>query len=202
MFVVSQESKGYIMAKIGYIRVSTVDQNTERQLDGIQLDKVFEEKASARNVSRPKLVELLDYIREGDEVIVHDISRLARNIEDLHGLVRQITHKGCVIRFQKENLTFTADRSDPTSELLLSMLGAVYSFERQILLERQKEGIAIAKAKGKYKGRPKAISPAPIVELLNGGLSMRKTAERLGISLSTVQRVKIESRMVIGANDG
>ena len=189
------------MAKIGYIRVSTLDQNTERQLDGIPLDKVFEEKASARNVSRPKLVELLDYIREGDEVIVHDISRLARNIEDLHGLVRQITHKGCVIRFQKENLTFTADRSDPTSELLLSMLGAVYSFERQILLERQKEGIAIAKAKGKYKGRPKAISPAPILELLNGGLSMRKTADKLGISLSTVQRLKIENRKIIGAND-
>lgn len=189
------------MARIGYIRCSTVDQNTERQLDGIQLDKVFEEHASARNTKRPKLVELLDYIREGDEVIVHDISRLARNIEDLHGLVRQITHKGCVIRFQKENLTFTADRSDPTSELLLSMLGAVYSFERQILLERQREGIAIARAKGKYKGRPKSISPAPILELLQGGLSMRKTADRLGISLSTVQRVKIESRKIIGAND-
>ena len=189
------------MAKIGYIRVSTVDQNTERQLDGVELDKVFEEKASARNVSRPKLVELLDYIRDGDEVIVHDISRLARNIEDLHGLVRQITHKGCVIRFQKENLTFTADRSDPTSELLLSMLGAVYSFERQILLERQKEGIAIAKARGKYKGRPKTISRDAILDKLQKGLSMRNVAKELGISLSTVQRVKIESRTVIGTND-
>ena len=107
------------------------------------------------------------------------LSRLARNIEDLHGLVRQITRKGCVIRFQKENLTFTNDKSDAISQLLLSMLGAVYQFERTVLLERQKEGIAIAKAKGKYKGRPKSISPAPILELLQGGLSMRKTADRL-----------------------
>jgi DNA invertase Pin-like site-specific DNA recombinase len=190
------------MAKVGYVRVSTVDQNTERQLDGIQLDKVFEEKASARNVSRPKLVELLDYIREGDEVIVHDISRLARNIEDLHGLVRQITHKGCVLRFQKENLTFTNDKSDAISQLLLAMLGAVYQFERTVMLERQKEGIAIAKAKGKYKGRPKSVSRDAIVTLLQGGASMRNAARELGISLSTVQRVKIESRMVIGANDG
>ena len=159
------------------------------------------ESGSARNTQRPKLVEMLDYIRDGDEVIVHDISRLARNIEDLHGLVRQITHKGCTIRFQKENLTFTANKSDPMSELMLTMLGAVYQFERQIMLERQKEGIAIAKANGKYKGRPKSISPAPILELLKGGLSMRKTADRLGISLSTVQRVKIESRAFIGVND-
>jgi DNA invertase Pin-like site-specific DNA recombinase len=190
------------MAKVGYVRVSTVDQNTERQLDGIQLDKVFEEKASARNVSRPKLVELLDYIREGDEVIVHDISRLARNIEDLHGLVRQITHKGCVLRFQKESLTFTNNKSDAISQLLLAMLGAVYQFERTVMLERQKEGIAIAKAKGKYKGRPKSVSRDAIVTLLQGGASMRSAARELGISLSTVQRVKIESRMVIGANDG
>lgn len=189
------------MAKIGYIRVSTVDQSTERQLDGIQLDKVFEEKASARNTQRPKLVEMLDYIREGDEVIVHDISRLARNIEDLHGLVRQITHKGCVIRFQKENLAFTNDKSDAISQLLLSMLGAVYQFERTVLLERQKEGIAIAKAKGKYKGRPKTISREAILTLLQKGTSMRNAAKELGISLSTVQRVKIESRLVAGVND-
>ena len=115
--------------------------------------------------------------------------------------MRQITHKGCVIRFQKENLTFTNDKADAISQLLLAMLGAVYQFERTVLLERQKEGIAIAKAKGKYKGRPKSISSAPILELLQGGLSMRKTADRLGISLSTVQRVKIESRLVAGVND-
>lgn len=180
------------MAYVGYVRVSTADQNAERQLDGITLDKVFEEKVSARTADRPKLNELLDYIREGDEVVVHDISRLARNMEDLHRLVRQITGKGCTLRFVKENLTFTSDQSDPISQLLLSMLGAVYQFERNIMLERQREGIAIAKAKGRYKGRPKTIDRSAILTLLDDGLSMRKTADQLGVSLSTVQRVKSE----------
>lgn len=181
------------MASVGYIRVSTSDQNTDRQLDGVDLDKVFEEKVSARTADRPKLTELLDYVREGDEVIVHDISRLARNMEDLHRLVRQITGKGCTLRFVKENLTFTNDQTDAVSQLLLSMLGAVYQFERNIMLERQREGIAIAKAKGRYKGRPKSVDRSAILALLDDGVSMRKTADRLGVSLSTVQRVKAES---------
>lgn len=178
------------MATVGYVRVSTVDQNTDRQLDGFALDKVFEEKVSARTADRPKLTELLDYVREGDEVVVHDISRLARNMEDLHRLVRQITGKGCTLRFVKENLTFTNDQTDAVSQLLLSMLGAVYQFERNIMLERQREGIAIAKAKGRYKGRPQSVDRQAILALLGEGVSMRKTAERLGVSLSTVQRVK------------
>jgi len=182
-----------IVAYVGYVRVSTMDQSTERQLDGIALDKVFEEKVSARTADRPKLNELLDYIREGDEVVVHDISRLARNMEDLHRLVRQITDKGCTLRFVKENLTFTNDQTDAVSQLLLSMLGAVYQFERNIMLERQREGIAIAKAKGRYKGRPKTIDRSEILTLLDDGLSMRKTAGKLGVSLSTVQRVKMEN---------
>ena len=182
-----------MMAQVGYVRVSTVDQNTDRQLDGIALDKVFEEKVSARTADRPKLNEMLDYIREGDEVIVHDISRLARNMEDLHRLVRQVTDKGCTLRFVKENLTFTNDQTDAVSQLLLSMLGAVYQFERNIMLERQREGIAIAKAKGRYKGRPKSVDRSAILTLLDDGVSMRKSAERLGVSLSTVQRVKMES---------
>ena len=181
------------MAQVGYVRVSTVDQNTDRQLDGIALDKVFEEKVSARTADRPKLNEMLDYIREGDEVIVHDISRLARNMEDLHRLVRQVTDKGCTLRFVKENLTFTSDQTDAVSQLLLSMLGAVYQFERNIMLERQREGIAIAKAKGRYKGRPKSVDRGAILTLLDDGVSMRKSADRLGVSLSTVQRVKMES---------
>ncbi len=189
------------MAYVGYVRVSTMDQSTERQLEGIALDKVFEEKVSARTADRPKLNELLDYIREGDEVIVHDISRLARNMEDLHRLVRQITDKGCTLRFVKENLTFTNDQTDPVSQLLLSMLGAVYQFERNIMLERQREGIAIAKAKGKYKGRPKTIDRSEILTLLDDGLSMRKTAGKLGVSLSTVQRVKMENLTCFGAMD-
>ena len=178
------------MAVIGYVRVSTADQKTCRQLEGLQLDRVFEEKASARTADRPVLNEMLRFIRDGDEVLVHDISRLARNIEDLHRLVREITSKGCVLRFMKEGLTFTGNKSDPVSELLLGMLGAVYAFERSILLERQREGIALAKAKGVYKGRPKTIDPAKIMALLESGLSMRKAAAAAGVSLSTVQRVK------------
>lgn len=175
---------------IGYIRVSTVDQNSDRQLDGIPLDKIFEEKVSAKNTERPKLSEMLGQIRQGDAIFVHDISRLARNIEDLQRLVRHILEKGCSIHFVKENLHFDGERSDPTQELLLSMLGAVYQFERSIILERQREGIAKAKERGVYKGRPRTINPEPIRDLLRRGVSMRKIAESLSVSLSTVQRVK------------
>lgn len=173
---------------IGYVRVSTVDQNTERQLDGLTVDKVFEEKASAKTADRPQLQAMLEYVREGDSVLVHDISRLARNISDLHALVDQITGLGVTLRFVKESLTFSADGSDPMSQLMLSMLGAVYQFERSIMLERQREGIAKAKAAGKFKGRPASIDADEIRKKLAEGLSFRKTAQALGVSLSTVQR--------------
>lgn len=179
--------------RVGYVRVSTVEQNTERQLANLELDKVFEEKVSAKSANRPQLQAMLDYIREGDEVSVHDISRLARNMEDLHRLVREITDKGCSLHFQKENLTFSADQSDPFSQLLLSMLGAVYQFERSIMLERQREGIAVAKAAGKYTGRPAKIDLGEIRQVLAEGNSIRKTAEKLGVSMSTVQRAKREA---------
>lgn len=180
--------------KIGYIRVSTVEQNTDRQLADLELDKVFEEKVSAKTANRPQLLQMLEHIREGDEVFVHDISRLARNIEDLHRLVKEIMSKGCAIHFQKENLHFTGDKTDPTQELLLSMLGAVYQFERSILLERQREGIALAKQAGKCKGRPKKIDNHEIRRILAEGNSISKTAELLGVSMSSVQRAKREMR--------
>ena len=176
--------------KIGYIRVSTVIQNEERQLAGMKLDKEFVEKTSARSAKRPILDQMLEYVREGDEVYIHDISRLARNIQDLHRLVEEITAKGVTLKFVKEGMTFTADKSDAMSELLLSLLGAVYQFERRILLERQREGIEIAKRAGKYQGRQKSIDDGGILEMLQGGVSMRKTASALGVSLSSVQRAK------------
>jgi len=129
---------------IGYIRVSTVGQNSERQLDGVSLDKVFEEKASEETMNRPKLNEMLEYLREGDTVIVHDISRLATSMEDLHKLVERITELGVTLKFKKESLVFTSDKKDSTSQLMLSMLGAVRQFETSISLERQRERIAIA----------------------------------------------------------
>ena len=179
--------------KIGYIRVSTVDQNTDRQLADIELDKVFEEKVSAKTANRPELQQMLGHIREGDEIYIHDISRLARNIEDLHRLVNEIIEKGCSVHFVKENLHFSGDRTDPTQQLLLSMLGAVYQFERSIMLERQREGIAVAKAAGKYKGRPKKIDNHEIRRILAEGNSISKTANLLGVSMSSVQRAKREA---------
>ena len=128
------------MATVGYIRVSSVDQNTERQLDGVALDKVFEDKCSGKDTQRPALQQMLDYVRDGDQIIVHDISRLARNLEDLLGLVKNLTAKGVAVRFNKENLLFTGEAS-PMQELMLSMLGAVYQFERSMILERQREAV-------------------------------------------------------------
>ena len=175
---------------IGYIRVSTIGQNAERQLDGVSLDKVFEEKVSAKTADRKKLKEMLEFIREGDVVVVHDISRLARNIQDLHSLVEEITAKGVTLKFLKEGLVFRGDKTDAMSQLLLSMLGAVYQFERSILLERQREGIALAKAKGKFTGRKATIDTQRILDTLKAGNSIRKTAELCGVSMSSVQRAK------------
>lgn len=175
------------MARVGYVRVSTVDQNTERQLDGIQLDKVFEDKVSGANTDRPQLQAMLEYVREGDTVVVHDISRLARNLEDLLSLVKTLTGKGIAVQFVKESLLFTGDDS-PMQSLMLSMLGAVYQFERSMIKERQREGVQLAKAAGKYKGRVKTVDDEAIRAAVAGGLSLRKAAVELGVSLSTVQR--------------
>lgn len=177
--------------RIGYIRVSTVDQNTERQLDGIEVDKTFTDKCSGKDTNRPQLKALLDYVREGDEVHVHDISRMARNLEDLISLVKRLNKKGVSIRFHKENLTFTGEQN-PMQELLLGVLGSVYQFERSMLLERQREGIQKAKEAGKYKGRPQQVDRDLVSKLLDEGMSIRKTAAKLGIAVSTVQRVKAE----------
>lgn len=177
------------MKRIGYIRVSTVDQNTERQLDGIEFDKVFTDKCSGKDTNRPHLQALLEYVREGDEVHCHDISRMARNLEDLISLVKLLNSTGVAIKFHKENMTFTSDQN-PMQELMLGVLGAVYQFERSMLLERQREGIQKAKEKGLYKGRPQQIDREKVLELLAGGMSIRKTAVELGVSVSTVQRVK------------
>lgn len=177
------------MAQVGYIRVSTVDQNTERQLDGVTLDRVFEDKCSGKDTNRPKLAEMLAYVRAGDTIHVHDISRMARNLEDLLGLVKEINAKGIAIQFHREHLVFTGE-ANPMQELMLSMLGAVYQFERSMMLERQREGIALAKAAGKYKGGKQRVDTQTIITELNLGTSIRKTAEKLGVGVSTVQRVK------------
>ncbi|MBA8666545.1 recombinase family protein [Holosporaceae bacterium 'Namur'] len=138
--------------KIGYLRVSTFEQNPERQLEGIKLNRCFIDRASGKNVTRPQLDAMLDYVREGDTVFIHSMDRLARNLDDLRRLVTQLTIQKVKIKFIKEDLTFTGEDS-AMSKLLLSVMGAFAEFERSLIKERQMEGIALAKKRGAYKGR-------------------------------------------------
>ena len=174
--------------RIGYRRVSTVDQNTGRQLDGVAIDKVFEDKASGKNTARPQLQAALSFCREGDILVVHAMDRLARNLTDLRAMVKELTARGVAVQFMKESLTFTGDDS-PMANLLLSLLGAVAEFERALILERQREGIAIAKANGKYKGRKQTLSAERISELhqrTKAGEKKAALAREFGISRETL----------------
>lgn len=173
---------------VGYVRVSSIGQNTDRQLDGMRLDRVFVEKASAKDAERPVLQECIAYVRAGDVLHVHSMDRLARNVDDLRGIVRSLTAKGVVVRFHKEGLTFTGDDS-PMANLLLSMLGAVAEFERALIRERQREGIAVAKAAGAYKGRKPTLTPEKVEELRHrAALGEKKTtlAREFGVSRETI----------------
>ncbi len=149
---------------IGYIRVSTLDQNPDRQLEGHPVDKIFTDKASGKDQHRPRLKELLNYAREGDTVVVHSMDRLARNLDDLRSLVFSLTQRGIKVQLVKESLTFTGEDS-PMANLLLSVMGAIAEFERTLIQERQREGIALAKQKGLYKGRKPKLSSEQIDEL-------------------------------------
>ncbi|CDT87092.1 recombinase family protein [Vibrio sp. 10N.261.49.A5] len=174
--------------KIGYIRVSSFDQNPDRQLDGIATDRTFIDKASGKNIDRPQLEEMLQFAREGDTIIIHSMDRLARNLDDLRTLVRNLTSKGVDIQFCKEKLTFTNNDS-PMSQLLLSVMGAFAEFERSLLKERQREGIEIAKRKGKYRGRKRALDETQIKDLkarANAGEVRTNLAKEYGISRETL----------------
>ena len=175
--------------RIGYKRVSTTEQNTSRQLEGIAVRKVFEDKASGKDTARPQLQAALEFCREGDTLVVHSMDRLARNLTDLRTLVNELTKRQISVHFIKESLTFTGEDS-PMANLLLSMLGAVAEFERALLLERQREGIAIAKAEGKYKGRKRTLNSIQAAELrkrvAGGTVSKAALARELGISRETL----------------
>lgn len=150
--------------RIGYVRVSSTDQNAERQLEHLEVDRVFTDKASGKDVERPQLQALLSYAREGDTIVVHSMDRLARNVDDLRRIVLEQNRRGIRIEFIKESLVFTGEDA-PMSNLMLSVLGAVAQFERDLIRERQREGIAIAKQRGAYLGRKKALSPERVAEL-------------------------------------
>jgi DNA invertase Pin-like site-specific DNA recombinase len=178
-------SKGH---RIGYVRVSTLDQNTERQLDGVELDRTFTDKASGKDTNRPQLQAALAYAREGDTLIVHSMDRLARNAEDLLRTVRELTGRGVTVEFVKNHLTFSG-KSDPMAKLMMTMLAAFGEFERDLIRERQREGIAIAKARGVYKGRKKALTSEQAVELLEcarSGMPKAELARSYGISRETL----------------
>lgn len=174
--------------RVGYVRVSSFDQNPERQLEQVQVDKVFTDKASGKDAQRPQLDALLAFVREGDIVVVHSMDRLARNLDDLRRLVQKLTQRRVRIEFVKEHLTFTGEDS-PMANLLLSVMGAFAEFERALIGERQREGIALAKQRGAYRGRKKALVDNQIVELrrrAGAGEQKSTLAREFGISRETL----------------
>jgi DNA invertase Pin-like site-specific DNA recombinase len=178
--------KGHV---VGYIRVSSCSQNTDRQLPEVVLDKIFEEKASAKDSNRPVLQDCLDYLREGDELHVHSIDRLARNLVDLQTIVTRLNSKGVSVVFHKENLTFTGNDENPLNKLMLQMMGAFAEFERNLIKERQREGIAQAVKNGKKIGRVRSLAADQIEEIKNrlaNGAVKADLAKEYGISRPTL----------------
>ena len=160
-----QNPKAPTGATVGYIRVSTVDQNDARQLDGVHIDTAFIDKASGKDTERPQLQAMLKHVRRGDVLRVHSMDRLSRSLSDLEGIVKGLTSKGVTVQFTSPPLTFPGDASDSVAMLMLQIMGAVAQFERSLILERQREGIAIAKTKGVYKGRKASLDAAKVAQL-------------------------------------
>jgi DNA invertase Pin-like site-specific DNA recombinase len=175
--------------RIGYVRVSSADQNTERQLEGVAVDRVFTDKASGKNVQRVELQSALKYVRAGDTLVCHSMDRLARNAEDLLKTVRELTERAVAVEFVKEHLTFSADQTDPMAQLMLTMMAGFAQFERQLIRERQREGIAVAKTKGVYKGRKPSLTPSQVVQVrarVAEGVPKSTVAKDAGISRETL----------------
>jgi DNA invertase Pin-like site-specific DNA recombinase len=175
--------------RVGYVRVSSIDQHTDRQLAGIDVEKVFTDKASGKDANRPELQAALGFVREGDTLVVHSMDRLARNIGDLRNTVTALTDKGVVVEFIKEHLTFTPAGSSNMGNLLLNVMGAFAEFERALSKERQREGIEQAKLRGAYKGRKPVLDAAQVAELrakAAAGVPKTVLAKDFGIGRATV----------------
>jgi len=174
--------------RVGYVRVSTLDQSTARQLEGVSVDTTFEDKESGKDVNRPELQAALKFVRKGDVLVIHSMDRLARNAEDLLRIVRELTGRGIAIEFVKEAQTFTGEDS-PMAKAMLGMLATFAEFERSMIKERQREGIAIAKAAGKYKGRSASLSPTQAAEVkakVAAGVPIAKLAREYSVSRPTI----------------
>ncbi|AMM23838.1 recombinase family protein [Variovorax sp. PAMC 28711] len=174
--------------RVGYVRVSTAGQHDARQLDGVPLDKTFADQASGKDTERPQLKAMLEFVREGDCLFVHSMDRLSRSLRDLQDVVKGLTDRGVSVWFVKEGMKFTSS-DDPMATLMLQLLGAVSQFERALIKERQREGIAIAKASGVYKGRKPALNKEAAETLRDmavNGIPKAQIASTLGISRATV----------------
>ncbi|MGC8466533.1 MAG: recombinase family protein [Acidimicrobiales bacterium] len=176
--------------RVGYKRVSSVEQNPDRQLEGMTLDRVFIDKVSGKDRKRPHLEEMVAYVRDGDTVVVHSMDRLARNLDDLRELVQLLTSNGVKVEFVKECLTFTGDDA-PMSQLLLSVMGAFAEFERSLIKERQREGIELAKRRGAYKGRKPSLTNEQLLEVrrrVQAGEAKSAVARSSGVSRETLYK--------------
>lgn len=180
---------------VGYVRVSSLDQNPERQLEelkGLQVEKIFVDKQSGKDIERPELQKMLAFVREGDVLIVHSLDRLARNLADLLTMVQELTDRGVSVRFINEKLDFDAGKeSSPMAKLMLSMVGAFAEFERSMIKRRQAEGIALAKARGVYKGRQRSVTDEQIdtiKTMIDQGVPMAVAARKVGISRTTAYK--------------
>ncbi|MDO5532270.1 recombinase family protein [Sutterella sp.] len=179
--------------KIGYIRVSTVDQNLERQkaaLNEAGVDKLFDDKASGKDTDRPGYKAALLCLSEGDELVVASMDRLSRNVRDLLGEVERLRKRGVSVTFLKEGFTFRPDETNHVANLILGVLASVSAFEREVILERQREGIAIAKKKGVYKGR-QPLKPEIVREMRSMskmGVPATRIAKTLGVSVASCYR--------------
>lgn len=184
--------------RIAYVRVSSVDQNEERQIEGLQkyeIEKWFTEKVSGKDMNRPELQAMLDFAREGDTIYVHDFSRLARSVSDLLRITELLQTKGIHLVSNKENI----DTSTPTGKLMVTMIAAINEFERTNLLERQREGIAIAKRKGIYKGRKEISIPDDVFDsvyekYMKREISKTEMAKRLQISRNTLDKLLMSKK--------
>lgn len=180
---------------VGYVRVSSAEQNEARQLEVLEgVDKFFIDKISGKSAERPKLTEMLEWVRDGDTVRVASLDRFARNLDDLRRLVGELTAEGVRVEFIKEGLAFTGDDS-AMSKLLLSVMGAFAEFERSLIRERQAEGIALAKARGVYKGRARSLTSEQVEaarERIAGGVPKAVVARELGVSRQTIYNLLAE----------